>query len=88
MTDLMYEEGDVVHVRDDLVIGRLYGECRFVPGMAHAKGNLVTIRQVLPANLWFKQNTYRIQEDSGWVWSAEMFDQLSTAANIDVDEFI
>lgn len=84
----MYKVGDVVQVRDDLVIGRLYGECRFVPGMAQTKGNLVTIRKVLQANSWFKQITYLIQEDSGWVWSAEMFYQLSTAATIDVDGFI
>lgn len=84
----MYKVGDVVQVRDDLVVGRHYGGFVFMPGMAHTRGNLVTIRKVLQADAWIKQTAYLISEDSGWPWSDEMFYQLGTTANIDISGFI
>lgn len=84
----MYKVGDIVLVRDDLIPEQSYGGVGFVQGMTHCRGNLVTIRKVLKRDVWSKQNLYFIEEDSRWLWSAEMFNVLSTAANIDVDEFI
>ena len=102
-TTTLYEPGDVVKVRDDLVpyesahdirdwiyyrMQECYSGVVANKKMSALRGEHVTITHVI-------NSSYRISEDDGrWVWTDEMFsgladktDEQTTMPDIDYDSF-
>ena len=67
----VFKVGDKVKVREDLVVGNIYGGDSFTIDMADLRGKEVTIKEVEP-----KFNSYRIKE-TGYNWTDEMFERLA-----------
>lgn len=70
---MKYKVGDRVKIREDLVVGNVYGAEVFVEDMGHYKGNMATITAICG-------DTYRINIDNEdsvrhWHWSDEMFEE-------------
>lgn len=64
-----YKVGDKVKVREDLVVGEIYGRQITVGNMVELKGKKVTIKSV------HNGEEYRIKE-LGYTWTNEMFEGL------------
>ena len=64
-----YKVGDKVKVREDLVVGKMYGRQITVDSMVELKGGEVTIKSVCNGE------EYRIEE-LGYTWTNEMFEGL------------
>lgn len=62
---MKFKVGDKVRVREDLEIDKMYGNYEFIKEMAHLKGEIVTIKEVLKSG-------YKIKEEY-YMWSNEMF---------------
>lgn len=81
----MYQVGDIVRVRSDLVVGGVYYDERnqhydtFVVGMAGHIGKTMTIRKILNRGAGY---IYRLAEDGcdarpdGWCWTDEMLEPV------------
>ena len=85
MAGRLFQPGDIVIVRNDLVErGKYYmndGVSRnsFVGSMKPYLGKMVTIDKV--------GSQYTIKEDGGmWLWTDEMFDGVKDVAGLDVAE--
>lgn len=70
---MKFKVGDLVRVRDDLVVGRKYGSDKFIYDMEQYKGKITTIIKV------FSDGTYLIKYCDWWNWADEMLEK----ANID-----
>lgn len=62
---MKFKVGDKVRVREDLEINKMYGNYEFIKEMAHLKGKIVTIKEILKSG-------YRIKEEY-YMWTNEMF---------------
>ena len=88
-----YKLGDVVRVRDDIVVGKYYrmdgddhDHIFFAEGMKEYIGKYVTINDV--RDLGRNSSSYHIA-GAGWAWTDEMFDDISdddTGISFDLDE--
>ena len=66
---MKYTIGDKVTIKDDLIIGRPYGNCEFVVEMAYFSGDEVEISELIE-----DQNQYKIKEDGNkYFWHEKMF---------------
>lgn len=66
---MSYEKGNKVIVKENLTIGRPYGNAEFVIAMAEFDGEEVTIAEVLPT-----PRQYKIEEDNKtYTWHEKMF---------------
>lgn len=64
---MKYKVGDKVRVREDLEVGKEYGNDIFIKDMSLLKGEIVTISDI-------KYDFYKLKEDSDkWNWTDEMF---------------
>lgn len=76
--------GDIVRIRDDLVVDHKYNAVTFVSFMKKYRGKTAMITEVLG------KDVYHIDLDNnGWCWSTDMFLELCTPEFEDVcdDEF-
>lgn len=82
----MYNTGDIVRVRSDLVVDASYNYVRFVGEMDKLRGHQVTIR-----DRWVRRGIgakygYHLNEDAdGWVWVEEMFEPAAVPLELDED---
>lgn len=81
----MYDKGDIVTVRKDLVADKIYNGVWFVNSMAKYMGRQVTID-----GRWIRRGgaryAYHIEEDDGdWTWTEEMFEQCFDSIDLDED---
>lgn len=66
---MIYNVGDKVLVRKDLVVEQKYSGCKFAVKMAHLRGKIATISR----NPF--TNRYYLDESGGaYFWSSEMFE--------------
>lgn len=66
--EMKFKVGDKVRVREDLEIDKMYGNYEFIKEMAHLKGEIVTIKEVLKSG-------YRIEEEY-YMWTDEMLEEV------------
>lgn len=72
---MKYKAGDKVRVREDLKVGKFYGDKYFNSHMAEFAGQTVTII--------YKGSAYYIKEAAEkWVWTDEMFSGLAEPRNL------
>ena len=82
----MYNIGDIVTVKSDLVIDASYNYVRFVDDMDKLRGRQVTI-----SDRWVRHGIgakygYNLKEDvGGWVWVEEMFEPAAATLELDED---
>lgn len=65
---MKFKVGDKVRVREDLEINKMYGTYELIKEMAHLKGEIVTIKEVLKSG-------YRIEEEY-YMWTDEMLEEV------------
>lgn len=66
-----FKPGDKVKVREDLEVGRIYGNYEFVGQMEKVRGKTVTIETVT------LRGNYQLEEDcEGYIWTKEMFEPV------------
>lgn len=65
---MKFKVGDKVRVREDLEINKMYGNYGFIKEMAHLKGEIVTIEEILKSG-------YRIKEEY-YMWTDEMLEEV------------
>lgn len=65
---MKFKVGDKVRVREDLEINKMYGNYGFIKEMAHLKGEITTIKEVL-------KRGYRIEEYC-YTWTDEMLEKV------------
>lgn len=59
-------------LRDDLIVGKIYGNCEFILGMNEFEGEKVTIVGII--EYLPKRFSYMINEDNKkWQWNFKMF---------------
>lgn len=67
---MKYKVGDKVKVREDLEIGKTYGELTFSTQMREYKGQIVTTETA-------DDDSYQIEEDNQyWYWTDEMLEDV------------
>lgn len=66
--EMKFKVGDKVRVREDLEINKMHGNYEFIKEMAHLKGEIVTIKEVLKSG-------YRIEEEY-YMWTDEMLEEV------------
>ena len=67
---MKYKVGDKVKVREDLEMGKTYGELTFSTQMREYKGQIVTIETA-------DDDGYQIEEDElNWYWTDEMLEDV------------
>jgi hypothetical protein len=73
---MKHSVGDKVKIREDLIVGKMYGVNDFARGMQQYKGAIATITNVFP-----KINMYHINIDEDadirWKWTDEMFEEIT-----------
>ena len=69
---MKFKVGDKVRVREDLENDKIYGNYEFIKEMAHLKGEIVTIEEIL-------KSCYRIKEDY-YMWTDEMLEEVKKEA--------
>lgn len=69
---MKFKVGDKVRVREDLEINKMYGNYGFIKEMAHLKGEITTIKEVL-------KRGYRIEEYC-YTWTDEMLEEVKKEA--------
>lgn len=69
---MKFKVGDKVRVREDLEIDKMYGNYEFIKEMAHLKGEIITIKEVLKSG-------YRIEEEY-YMWTDEMLEEVKKEA--------
>lgn len=69
---MKFKVGDKVRVREDLEINKMYGNYGFIKDMAHLKGKITTIKEVL-------KRGYRIEEYC-YTWTDEMLEEVKKEA--------
>ena len=73
----MYKEGDIIKVRDNLIVNKHYGECLFVAPMLPMLGKEVKITKsiIINSQSVSEYRRYRISGND-YYWSAEMFESV------------
>lgn len=64
-----FVKGQTVKIKDDLIVGKWYGDCRFVENMMKSRGDYATIKEV------DEDGDYRLDNTIYW-WSDEMLDYV------------
>lgn len=72
---MKYKVGDIVKIRDDLIVGEKYGGFTFFSGMMELVGRPVTISSI-------HNGDYRFKEDTGmeifkWLYGVEMLKEVN-----------
>lgn len=74
---MKYNIRDKVRVREDLEIGKKYGNCRFIEGMGKFRGEVVEIDKVFDrqgSSIWY----YIKEDEHRYVWVEEMLESVIT----------
>ena len=76
---MKYKVGDKVRVREDLIVGKIYGDDKFLINMKKYSGKTMTVSKIV------KEGKYKLKEDTGhWNWTDEMLEDAE-GINIFVD---
>ena len=86
MDSWRYRPGDRVMVRDDLDIGEYYNDIGVTKGMLEFRGKEVTISVRLERDSKNK-HCYHIDEENGWLWTDDMFCEISYEDIDDAEDF-
>lgn len=85
MDSWRYRHGDLVMIRDDLDISKYYNDIGVTRGMLEFRGKQVTI--LARAQKGKNKHCYHIAEDSGWLWTDDMFCEVPYEDVDDEEDF-
>lgn len=78
---MKYKVGDKVKIREDLVVGNMYGASSFTSKMEQYKGKIATITNVYYN---YTYSYYHIDIDNEHLhWTDEMFEEITESENKD-----
>ena len=69
---MKFKIGTKKSLREDLIVGKIYGNCEYTLGMNEFEGEKVTIVEII--EYLPNRFSYRIKEDNvKWQWNFKMF---------------
>ena len=82
---MKYKVGDKVRIREDLVMGGIYGGSVAVDDMVDMCGNVVTIENIITIGRDDEALGYYIKEDpNSYLWTDEMFEPVEEELTAEV----
>ena len=87
---MKYKVGDKVKIREDLVVGKMYGADDFARGMEKYKGKIATIVTVHDTvyNINVDDNDIDDDDALAWHWTDEMFEDYTETTAMTVEDLL